>query len=95
MHGNRDFLLGESFAKLIGAELVRADELILKLGDQSILLMHGDTLCTDDVDYQKLRKLLRSEQWQTPFLSLPIDKRRNRMRCVVTRTHSPSRLTRT
>ena len=72
MHGNRDFLLGEAFAARIGGELHREDELVLELGaerGESVLLLHGDTLCTGDVDYQELRRTLRDETWQTTFLS--------------------------
>ena len=72
MQGNRDFLLGEAFAARIGGELHRDDELVVELGaerDESVLLLHGDTLCTDDVDYLKLRRTLREETWQTRFLS--------------------------
>jgi len=75
MHGNRDFLLGENFAARIGAKLHRKDELIAVLGNEKLLLMHGDTLCTDDEDYQTLRHTLRSAAWQKNFLGLTIPKR--------------------
>lgn len=75
MHGNRDFLLGHHFAERVGGRVETADEMQLTLGEETILLMHGDTLCTDDVDYQKLRALLRSEEWQKPFLQLSLENR--------------------
>jgi UDP-2,3-diacylglucosamine hydrolase len=75
MHGNRDFLLGDAFAKQVGATLIRDDEHIIQLGDQRVLLLHGDTLCIDDVDYQKLRSQLRAPEWQVQFLAMSIEQR--------------------
>ncbi|MEE9321492.1 MAG: UDP-2,3-diacylglucosamine diphosphatase [Granulosicoccus sp.] len=75
MHGNRDFLLGDAFATQIGATLISDDEHIVQLGDERILLLHGDTLCTDDVDYQKLRSQLRAPEWQKRFLAMSIEQR--------------------
>jgi UDP-2,3-diacylglucosamine hydrolase len=74
MQGNRDFLVGEVFAERSGVELL-PDELVIDLYGRKALLMHGDTLCTDDVEYQQLRHMLRNEQWQQDFLALPIEKR--------------------
>jgi len=53
MHGNRDFLLGERFARTTGCRLL-AEPAVIELGGEPTLLLHGDTLCTDDTDYQKL-----------------------------------------
>ena len=72
--GNRDFLISKDFAKQTGCKLLK-DETIIDLYGVPTLIMHGDTLCTDDVDYLKLRDLLRSEQWQKDFLNLSIEKR--------------------
>ena len=72
MHGNRDFLLGEAFAARIGATLHREDELAVspgRDGAEPLLLLHGDTLCTGDVDYQRLRAMLRGASWQADFLA--------------------------
>lgn len=69
MHGNRDFLLGEAFAARIGAVLHREDERLVALGGESVLLLHGDTLCTDDRPYQELRATLRDPCWQAGFLA--------------------------
>ena len=68
MHGNRDFLLGETFAGRIGATLHREDEHVIELGGERCLLLHGDTLCTGDVDYQRLRATVRDAAWQADFL---------------------------
>lgn len=75
MHGNRDFLLGEQFAKRAGATLHREDHLEVDFGSARYSLVHGDTLCTDDVDYQKLRHMVRDPNWQQAFLALSIDER--------------------
>jgi len=40
------------------------------------LLAHGDSLCTDDNDYQQMRSLLRSSEWQADILSKSLDERR-------------------
>lgn len=75
MHGNRDFLLGELFAQAAGATLVRDDELVISLDDEPVLLMHGDTLCSGDTDYQAFRQQVRHPQWQARFLDKTVDER--------------------
>lgn len=75
MHGNRDFLLGEQFAEQVGATLHRVDHLQVDLGVTRFSLLHGDTLCTDDIDYLRLRAMVRDAQWQSDFLSLDIEER--------------------
>jgi len=67
MHGNRDFLLGERFARLSGATLID-DPCVIDLYGTSTLLMHGDLLCTDDLPYQAMRRQLRDPQWIAAFL---------------------------
>ena len=67
LHGNRDFLLGHDYASAAGLELL-SDAPVVDLYGAPTLLLHGDTLCTDDTDYQNFRKLVRSEQWQQDFL---------------------------
>ncbi|HYG55549.1 MAG TPA: UDP-2,3-diacylglucosamine diphosphatase [Burkholderiales bacterium] len=75
MHGNRDFLLGEQFCKATGATLL-ADPAVHDIDGERTLLMHGDTLCTDDVDYQNWRRTARSAEWQRDFLSKDLAARR-------------------
>ncbi len=75
LHGNRDFLLGEEYARRSGMTLL-PDPTLIELGDRRTLLMHGDTLCTDDVEYQKFRALVRDPQWQRDFLARPLTQRR-------------------
>jgi UDP-2,3-diacylglucosamine hydrolase len=73
-HGNRDFLVGQAFAKMIGATLL--DEVIMvDVAQTRALVMHGDQLCTDDTQYQSFRSLVRSTQWQQEFLSKTIEQR--------------------
>lgn len=74
MHGNRDFLLGNDFASSTGGRLL-PDPFVTDLGRQPTLLMHGDLLCTDDLEYQQARKLLRSPEFVRDFVSRTIDER--------------------
>lgn len=75
MHGNRDFLMGERFSKACGATLLN-DPTLIDLYGKSTLLTHGDTLCTDDIDYQNFRQQVRNIDWQTQFLSQPLSARK-------------------
>ncbi len=68
MHGNRDFLLGEAFARQSGATLLE-DPATVDLYGTPTLLLHGDTLCTDDVEYQKFRAMVRNPDWQAALLA--------------------------
>lgn len=73
--GNRDFLIGEDFAAATGARLL-PESIKVGLGETAILLLHGDTLCTDDVDYQRFRALVRTPEWQARTLARPLAERR-------------------
>lgn len=75
MHGNRDFLIGADYAARCGAALL-PDPTVIDLHGEPTLLMHGDTLCTDDLDYQRWREQAHSEAWQREFLSKPLSERR-------------------
>ena len=75
MHGNRDFLIGDKFCKEVGAMLLD-DPFIINLEEKKIMLMHGDSLCTDDEDYQNFRNLVRSKDWQEDFLSKDLIERK-------------------
>ncbi len=75
IHGNRDFLIGESFAAAANARLL-AEAVVIDLYGVPTLIMHGDTLCTDDVEYQKFRAQVRSPQWRAQLLSRPLAERR-------------------
>jgi UDP-2,3-diacylglucosamine hydrolase len=73
-HGNRDFLVGNDLMKKIGATLL-GDSHLVTLETQIALVMHGDQLCTDDIEYQKFRSMVRSENWRNEFLSKDIEQR--------------------
>jgi UDP-2,3-diacylglucosamine hydrolase len=75
MHGNRDFLLGARFCEATGAELL-ADPSVHEIEGVRTLLVHGDTLCTDDLDYQNWRRTARSEAFQREFLAKSLAERR-------------------
>jgi len=73
-HGNRDFLVGQAFMERIGAELLPDRHRIAHpLGPA--LLLHGDQLCTDDIEYQTFRTQVRNPDWQRQFLSQPLEQR--------------------
>ena len=74
MHGNRDFLIGERFAFVSGMQLL-PDPTIVDLYGTPTLLMHGDTLCSADLEYQKFRSMVRNPAWQKAFLAKPLDER--------------------
>ena len=61
MHGNRDFLIGEDYCNRCGATLL-PDPTVVDLYGTATLLMHGDSLCTADIEYQKFRATMRNEQ---------------------------------
>jgi len=75
MHGNRDFVIGEAFAHASGATLL-PDPTQLDLCGQTTLLMHGDTLCTLDRDYQAFRREARSDAWIGAMLQRPLAERK-------------------
>src|SRR5207249_1957132 len=90
MHGNRDFLLGADFAAACNASLI-GDPHSLDLFGTRTLLMHGDTLCTDDVDYQRFRAEVRAPAWRKEFLSLPLAVRKERIGALRARSEKEKR----
>ena len=76
VHGNRDFLIGKRFAKQSGMTLLPT-ETVLDLYGQKILILHGDTLCTDDQHYQQFRRRVHNPFIQRLFLLLPLSLRVN------------------
>ncbi|RYZ95358.1 MAG: UDP-2,3-diacylglucosamine diphosphatase [Moraxellaceae bacterium] len=75
MHGNRDFLLGEKFANSAGLILI-PENTVIDLYGTPTLLLHGDSLCTNDNDYMAFRQQVRSAQWQQQILAQPLAARR-------------------
>ncbi|NID15216.1 UDP-2,3-diacylglucosamine diphosphatase [Luteibacter yeojuensis] len=76
MVGNRDFLLGPAFAERAGMILLD-DGTVHTIEGVPTLLMHGDVLCTDDVEYQAVRAQVRTEAWKAQILSMPLEARRS------------------
>jgi UDP-2,3-diacylglucosamine hydrolase len=74
MHGNRDFLISKKICSILNMRLLEDPTVITKNG-QRLLLLHGDTLCTDDKEYQKFRSLVRSDEWQNQMLSKSLEER--------------------
>ena len=74
MAGNRDFLLGQAFARTVNLTLLEEPH-ILQLDKHRVVLIHGDTLCTDDQDYQQFRSMVRTAKWQSDFLAKPLEER--------------------
>lgn len=74
MHGNRDFLVGEGFAAESGCTLL-SDPTIVDMYGMPVMLMHGDTLCTDDHEYQNFRLMVRKPDWQRMMLARPLAER--------------------
>ena len=75
MPGNRDFLIGPGFARASGATLLTEPHLV-DIAGSATLLLHGDTLCTDDAAYQEFRNKVRSAAWQASFLARPLAERK-------------------
>lgn len=75
MHGNRDFLIGDTFAHNTGVTLLPEPHLIT-LNQLPTLLMHGDSLCTLDLDYMAFRKMVRQNEWQQMVLAKPLNERK-------------------
>lgn len=73
-HGNRDFLLGKEFVATTGCQLL-PEVYVTNLEGTPTLLMHGDLLCTDDLDYQRARAWLRSDEFLQDFLTRPVAER--------------------
>ena len=74
VHGNRDFLLGPAYAARAGLKLL-PEESVVELYGQPTLLLHGDTLCTDDTEYQAFRRQSREPSWQAAVLAQPAEAR--------------------
>jgi UDP-2,3-diacylglucosamine hydrolase len=75
MPGNRDFLAGDQFG--VASRLTfLADPTVVDVAGAPTLLMHGDTLCTDDTDYLAFRAIARSPQWRADLLAKPLAERK-------------------
>ena len=73
--GNRDFLIGQGYLNQFGAQLL-GDSVCMEVAGESTLLMHGDLLCSDDVDYLAFRAIAHNPEWQAEMLSKSLEERR-------------------
>jgi len=76
MHGNRDFLVDSEFSKRTHCQII-PDPTKININNTKVLLMHGDSLCTDDIDYQEFKKTVRTEKWKNEFASKSLTERQN------------------
>lgn len=90
MVGNRDFLIGEDFAAAAGITLLN-DPVVRHIGGVKTLLTHGDTLCTDDADYQRFRAQVRNPEWQSQFLARPLAERKREIETLRARSEAEKR----
>ncbi|MDH5710143.1 MAG: UDP-2,3-diacylglucosamine diphosphatase [Gammaproteobacteria bacterium] len=74
MAGNRDFLVGHALADKCGFSIIE-EPYMLEINGKKTLLLHGDTLCTDDIEYQKFRTMVRNRKWQQQILARPLRER--------------------
>jgi UDP-2,3-diacylglucosamine hydrolase len=74
MHGNRDFMIGEQFASETGVTIL-PDPHIIEIHGDKVLLSHGDAYCTDDVEYQGIRKMTRDPAWQAMMRGKSLEER--------------------
>ena len=74
MHGNRDFMIGKKFANETGIKILD-DPYPVKMYGQKVLLSHGDAMCTDDVQYQRVRSMTRDPDWQATMMTKPLKER--------------------
>lgn len=75
MHGNRDFLIDTKFSEKTHCEII-SDPTVININNHKIILLHGDSLCTKDIQYQEFKKLVRSTQWQQEFTAKPLSERK-------------------
>ena len=91
MHGNRDFLIGRAFCRESGCSLLK-DPSIVHFNGEPVLLMHGDSLCTLDVGYMKLRRLLRNPLSLLILRTLPLSTRRKLARKLRSESRAQTRM---
>ena len=76
IHGNRDFLIGEDFEKQTGCKIL-PDPTVITLDGTRVLLSHGDSFCTDDIEHQENRAQMVTSKWKIAFLNKPVEERIN------------------
>ncbi|HNH35090.1 MAG TPA: UDP-2,3-diacylglucosamine diphosphatase [Rhodocyclaceae bacterium] len=88
--GNRDFLVGPGFERASGVRVID-EPTIVGIGSRRVVLLHGDTLCTDDADYQEFRARVRTPGWRDAFLGQPVAERRRAIAELRRRSESEKR----
>jgi UDP-2,3-diacylglucosamine hydrolase len=91
MHGNRDFMIGQAFCREAGCTLLR-DPSLVELGGEKVLLMHGDSLCTQDEAYMRLRRWLRNPLSLFILRNLPLAARRKLARKLRNESRAQTRM---
>ncbi|MQA56896.1 UDP-2,3-diacylglucosamine diphosphatase [Pseudomonas piscis] len=91
MHGNRDFLLGQAFCKAAGATLLK-DPSVVDFYGEPVLLMHGDSLCTRDEAYQRMRRYLRNPMSLWILRHLPLRTRHKLARKLRSESRAQTRM---
>ncbi|MDG1582644.1 UDP-2,3-diacylglucosamine diphosphatase [Pseudomonas sp. GOM6] len=91
MHGNRDFMIGRAFCREAGCTLLK-DPSIVSFNGEPVLLMHGDSLCTLDVGYMKLRRLLRNPLSLFILRNLPLSARHKLARKLRSESRTQTRM---
>ena len=91
MHGNRDFLLGQAFCKAAGCTLIK-DPSVVDFYGEPVLLMHGDSLCTRDEAYMKLRRTLRNPLSLWILRHLPLSTRHKLARKLRSESKTQTRM---
>jgi len=91
MHGNRDFMLGQAFCKAAGCTLLR-DPSVIPMNGEPVLLMHGDSLCTRDEGYMRLRRYLRHPLTLWVLRHLPLRTRQKLARKLRSESRAQTRM---
>lgn len=91
MHGNRDFMLGQAFCKAAGATLLK-DPSVVDFYGEPVLLMHGDSLCTRDEAYMRMRRYLRNPLSLWILRHLPLRTRRKLARKLRNESRAQTRM---
>jgi UDP-2,3-diacylglucosamine hydrolase len=91
MPGNRDFLVGADFAAAARLTLL-PEPCVRDIAGTPTLLLHGDTLCTDDADYQAFRTQVRTPAWRAAFLARPLAERKTLITDLRARSESEKQI---
>ena len=91
MHGNRDFMVGKAFCKAAGCTLLK-DPSVVQLNGEPVLLMHGDSLCTRDEAYMRMRRYLRNPLTLWVLRHLPLGTRHKLARKLRNESRAQTRM---